>query len=172
PRARERASSAWTLSIRIAMDIFPVAARPHSCYPPATICTCRLSLLHGWRVAMTVRGRLLLFCAALIAFSTISAPLTAQITTASVAGNVHDLQGAVLPGATVSLISETRGTRLADVVTDATGGFTFVNVPPDRYTLQIALEGFKTLKRTGLVVGAGERLGLGSLTIELGGIAA
>src|SRR5712692_3726661 len=120
---------------------------------------------------MIVIRRLAVVVAAAIALCAIAVPATAQITTASVAGTVKDPQGAVIPGAGVTLISETRGTQLADVVTNSEGDFTFVNVPPDRYTLQIALEGFKTLNRTGLIVGAGERLGLGSLTIELGAIA-
>ena len=99
---------------------------------------------------------------------TIGEPAWAQITTASVAGTVKDPQGAVVPGAAVMLISETRGTQPADVFTNVNGDFTFVNVPPDRYTIQVTIEGFKTLKRTGLVVSAGDRLGLGPLAIDVG----
>ena len=76
---------------------------------------------------------------------------SAQITTASVTGTVKDAQGGVIPGATVTLISETRGTQLSDVFTNSSGDFTFANVTPDRYTLQVTMEGFKTLKRTGIV---------------------
>ena len=35
----------------------------------------------------------------------------AQITTGTVAGTIKDAQGGVIPGATVVLISESRGTR-------------------------------------------------------------
>ena len=73
-----------------------------------------------------------------------------------------------MPGAAVTLISETRGTQLADVFTNATGDFTFANVAPDRYIVQIAMDGFKTLRRSGLAVSAGDRLGLGIIAIELG----
>ena len=49
----------------------------------------------------------------------VGAPLFAQTTSASVAGIVKDAQGGVLPGASVSLVSETQGTETA-VVTDET----------------------------------------------------
>ncbi|RPJ72955.1 MAG: hypothetical protein EHM24_08640, partial [Acidobacteria bacterium] len=45
----------------------------------------------------------------------VSAP--AQITTGTVTGRVVDAQGGVIPGATVVLISETRATKSAPVVT-------------------------------------------------------
>ena len=95
---------------------------------------------------------------------------SAQITTGSVTGSVRDGQGAVIPGATVALVSETRGTQLPDVVTSAEGDFQFVNVPADRYTIQVSMSGFKTMKKTGVEVSPGDRLGLGALTIDIGGV--
>ena len=96
--------------------------------------------------------------------------VTAQVTTGSIAGTVKDPQGGVIPGATVTLISETRGTQLSDVFTNENGDFTFPNVSPDRYTLQVTMEGFKTLKRTGVVISAGDRTSIGTLAIEVGGL--
>ncbi|HXG57335.1 MAG TPA: carboxypeptidase-like regulatory domain-containing protein [Vicinamibacterales bacterium] len=100
-----------------------------------------------------------------------AAPAAAQITTGAVAGTVRDPQGGVIPGAPVSLISETRGTQLSDVFTNASGDFSFVNVPPDRYTVQVSMAGFKALRRTGIAVSAGDRALIGVLTIEVGGVA-
>jgi hypothetical protein len=97
-------------------------------------------------------------------------PASAQITTGSVAGTVKDTQGGVIPGATVTLISETRGTRLSDVFSNENGDFAFINVSPDQYTLQVTMEGFKTLKRTGISVSPGDRLSVGALSIEVGGL--
>src|SRR5262245_19925640 len=97
-------------------------------------------------------------------------PASAQITTASVTGTVKDPQGAVIPGATVTLISETQGTQSSDVFTNNNGDFTFANVKPDRYSLQVTMEGFKTLKKSGIIVSAGDRTILGSMTIEVGGL--
>ena len=94
---------------------------------------------------------------------------SAQITTGSVAGTVKDSQGGVIAGATVTLISETRGTSVAPVLSNEAGDFTFVNIPADTYTIEIAQSGFKNLRRTGLPVSAGDRVVVGTLTIEVGG---
>ena len=47
------------------------------------------------------------------------APASGQITTSTVTGTVKDQQGGVMPGATVTLISETKGTQTTPVVTSA-----------------------------------------------------
>src|ERR1700674_1566251 len=72
----------------------------------------------------------------------------AQITTGSIAGTVKDVQGGVIPGATVTLISDSQGTK-TPVVTDATGDFVFVNIRPDTYTGEVTMPSFRTLRRTG-----------------------
>jgi hypothetical protein len=108
--------------------------------------------------------------AILAAFALGASPALAQITTGTVFGTVKDAQGAIIPGASVTLISETRGTQLSDVVTNASGDFTFVNVPADRYTLQVSMSGFKTTKRSGVSVSPGDRLSVGSVAIEVGGL--
>src|SRR5262245_15775832 len=76
----------------------------------------------------------------------------AQVTSASVAGVIKDAQGGVIPGATVVLVSETKGTRSAPVVTTGVGDFVFANVATDTYTIEVSLSGFKTLKRNGIMV--------------------
>ena len=95
----------------------------------------------------------------------------AQITTGTVSGNVKDAQGGVIPGATVVLISETRGTKSAPAVTNETGDYVFPNVTPDTYTVEVTLEAFKTVKRTGIAVSGGDRVGIPPLTLEPGAIA-
>lgn len=94
----------------------------------------------------------------------------AQLTTGTVSGSVQDPQEAAVAGVTVSLISETRGTRLPDAISATSGDFVFPNVPPDTYTVEIAHKGFKTLRRTGIAVSPGDRVGLGPLTIEIGAV--
>jgi hypothetical protein len=108
--------------------------------------------------------------AAVAAIALMAMPASAQITTGSVSGTVKDAQGAVIPGAAVTLISETRGTQLSDVFTNDRGDFTFVNVPPDRYTVQVSMSGFKTSKQTGISVSPGDRMSAGTLIIDVGGI--
>jgi hypothetical protein len=108
--------------------------------------------------------------AMLAALALSALPAAAQITTGTVFGTVKDAQGAVIPGAAVALVSETRGTQLSDVFTNENGDFTFVNVPADRYTLQVSMTGFKTSKRSGVAVSPGDRLSLGAIAIEVGGL--
>src|SRR5436190_5302552 len=107
----------------------------------------------------------------LLALILASSPALAQITTGTVSGNVKDAQGGVIPGATVVLISETRGTKSAPAITNETGGYVFPNVTPDSYTVEVTLEGFKTAKRGGIAVSGGDRVGIPPLTIEPGAIA-
>jgi len=69
-----------------------------------------------------MRRRMPLVGSALIlALIVVSSPVAAQITTGTVTGTVKDAQGGVIPGATVVLVSETRGTKSAPAVTNETG---------------------------------------------------
>jgi hypothetical protein len=114
------------------------------------------------------RGRLV--AAVVLALCALARPVTAQITTGTLSGTVRDPQGGVVPGAAVTLTSDTRGTKLSDVFTNEQGDFTFVNVAPDKYTLSVSMPGFKPAKQAGISVSAGDRLSIGSFTIEIGGI--
>ena len=95
--------------------------------------------------------------------------MSAQITTGTVSGTIKDPQGGVLPGATVTLVSDAQATRLAPVVTNESGDFVVVNVAPGEYTLEVELASFKTLKRSGVAVSPGSRVAVGNLTLDLGG---
>jgi hypothetical protein len=77
---------------------------------------------------------------------------------------VRDEQGGVIPGATVVLISEARGTKSAPAVTNETGDFVFPNITPDSYTVEVTMDSFKTVRRTGVAVSGGDRIGVPSLT--------
>jgi Carboxypeptidase regulatory-like domain len=93
----------------------------------------------------------------------------AQGVTGTIAGIVKDAQAAVVPGATVTLISETQGTQMAPVVTNATGDFVIPNVPAGTYTVQVEMTSFRTLRLSGVAVSPGARLVLPPMTIEVGG---
>ena len=95
---------------------------------------------------------------AIVATLVTATSAAAQITTGTVAGTVKDAQGGVIPGATVVLTSEARGTKTAPVVTSATGDFVIPNVTADTYTLEVTMSGFRTLRRTGIAVSGGERV--------------
>jgi hypothetical protein len=72
-----------------------------------------------------MRTRLVLLnaIATCVVLATLTSTAAAQITPGTVSGAVKDGQGLRVPGATVALESESRGTRTAPVVTNATGDF-------------------------------------------------
>src|SRR5215218_7005161 len=107
----------------------------------------------------------------LIALALMPGIVLAQITTGTVTGNVKDASGLVIPGATVVLISEARGTRSAPAVTNENGDYVFPNVTADTYTIEVTLEAFKTVKRSGIAVSGGDRVGIPPLVLEPGALA-
>jgi hypothetical protein len=109
-----------------------------------------------------------LFVAATLAGERLAWP---QLTTGNVSGTVADGQGGVVPGATAVLVSETRRTRSNPVTTSAAGEFVIANVAPDTYTLEVALAGFRTIRKAGISVSPGDRVSLPPLVLEVGGAA-
>ena len=95
-------------------------------------------------------------------------PVSAQITTGTVTGTVKDEQGLPVPGASVTR-QRSRGTRMAPVVTSANGDFVVPNITPDTYTVEVAMDGFKSLRRNGIALSGGDRVGIGDLAISVGG---
>src|SRR5215510_720171 len=61
-------------------------------------------------------------------------PAAAQLTTGTLTGTIKDPQGGVIPGATVVITSEARGTQLPPAITNNAGDFVVANVAPDTYT--------------------------------------
>ncbi|MEO8484625.1 MAG: carboxypeptidase-like regulatory domain-containing protein, partial [Acidobacteriota bacterium] len=100
---------------------------------------------------------------------TVAVSAAAQITTGTVSGTIKDTQGGVIPGATVVLVSESKNTRSAPVVTTNSGDFVFPNVTADTYTVEVTMSGFRTLKRAGVSVSGGSRVGIPAMVIEAGG---
>ena len=102
--------------------------------------------MHG-RVFLAIPFRL---GVALIVLCALASPVLArQGVTGIVSGTVKDAQGGVIPGATVTLVSESKGTRSAPVVTNATGDFVFPNIAADTYTIHVEMPSFKTLQSNG-----------------------
>jgi hypothetical protein len=112
----------------------------------------------GWMLF----GTLLLACL-------MASPALAQVTTGTVSGTIKDSTGAVVPGATVVLTSEARGTKTAPVVTNESGDFVIPNVTADSYTLEVTMTGFRPIKREHVPVSGGDRLALPAMTLEAGG---
>lgn len=112
-----------------------------------------------------------LSCALIFAFLLLGVSPFAfsQGITGTITGTVKDAQGGVIPGASVTLISESRGTSSTPVTTNATGDFVFPNLTADTYTVQVEMPSFRTLRRGKVEVNPGSRVALGVLTIDVGG---
>ena len=69
---------------------------------------------------------------------------------ASITGVVRDTSGAVLPGVTVEASSPALIEKSRSAVTDGTGRYQIVSLPPGAYTVTFTLAGFSTVQREGL----------------------
>jgi hypothetical protein len=94
---------------------------------------------------------------------------SAQVVTASFYGTVVDPNGAVIPGAKVTVVNIDRGTT-STLVTDPSGEASFASLPIGEYAITVEATGFKALKRTGLTLSAGQALRL-TLPLEIGQVA-
>jgi hypothetical protein len=77
-------------------------------------------------------------------------PWPALAQDAAITGVVTDASGAVLPGVTVEASSGVLTEKVRAVVTDNTGQYRIVALPPGSYALTFALPGFSTIKREGV----------------------
>ena len=112
------------------------------------------------------RTRLLLAVLAIAGIFILAVPTTAQTLYGSVVGLAKDAQGAVLPGATVTLVNSGTGLK-RDTVTDAQGGYNFVNVLAGTYDVRVAMSGFRESVRTGVPVSVGQ-ISRVDMTLEIG----
>ncbi|HET7221524.1 MAG TPA: carboxypeptidase regulatory-like domain-containing protein [Vicinamibacterales bacterium] len=125
-------------------------------------------MLHGLIVGRR-RGALRILGLAVVALLSLRAGVAAQNITGQIDGRVTDASGGVLPGVTVTVLNENTGFTVTRV-TDASGVFTFTNLPVGSYTVTAELQGFRKTQRTGFALTADGRvsadfaLGVGELT--------
>ena len=79
-----------------------------------------------------------------------SSPAWAQAT-AQINGTVADSSGAVLPGVTIVATQIETGAR-REVVSDASGAYSLLNLPLGPYRLEASLAGFRSYAQTGIVL--------------------
>ena len=101
---------------------------------------------------------------ALLAFGTMA---HAQTITGSISGAVMDSSGGMIPGATVTLISEKTGQSRGSS-TNSEGRFNFAALQPGNYALKVERQGFQTLEQRGVILSANENLALGDLKLQPG----
>src|ERR671939_680855 len=70
----------------------------------------------------------------------------------TITGVVKDSSGAVLPGVTVDASSPALIEKARTAITDGTGQYRIVTLPPGPYTVTFTLAGFSTVRREGVEV--------------------
>ena len=86
--------------------------------------------------------------------------------TGQINGALTDSSGGVIPGATVAAIESGTGIR-TDTVTGANGRYSFPSIRPTTYEIRAELTGFKTARRTEIILQANQNLTV-NMTLELG----
>ena len=99
------------------------------------------------KVAATLVALTLLFAAA---------PAAAQVQTGSILVKATDQQGAIVPGATVTIASSALVAGKMTGVTDAGGIYRFPSLIPGTYAVTVELTGFQTTIRENIVVSVGQ----------------
>ncbi len=90
-------------------------------------------------------------CVAAMALVLASAALLRAVANGSISGTVKDQTGAVIPGATVTLVNTALNMKFR-AVTDVQGFYSFPAVPVGRYDLTIEAAGFQPQRKAGLTV--------------------
>src|SRR5215831_19110725 len=110
-----------------------------------------------------ITGRVLITTLVVLVWSL---ALFAQGNFGRILGRVTDPTGAVLPGATISIIDKDRGLART-VTTDEAGQYNAPTLIPGTYTVRVEFPGFKTLDRGNVVVEVGQEIRV-DLTIQPG----
>ncbi|HKN61861.1 MAG TPA: TonB-dependent receptor [Candidatus Acidoferrales bacterium] len=100
--------------------------------------------------------------AALFLFSPVS---HAQIT-GTITGTVSDSSGAVVPGASVSLMNEA-SKDIRGTVSDSSGYFAFAGVLPGTYTVRVESKGFKAYQQSSVSLEASDKRNV-NITLAVG----
>src|SRR5262245_7247712 len=92
-------------------------------------------------------------------------PVSAQSAQGGLRGTVKDAQSPI-PGVTVTMVNEANGTA-RDTETNGAGEYSFPAVEPGTYSVRVALQGFKTFERKGVIINTQSFMGL-DITLEIG----
>ena len=94
--------------------------------------------------------------AAVVISAALCASLTAQVSTAEVAGVVSDVTGAVVANAKVTLTNKATGIS-RDTTTDQLGNYIFTLIQPGDYNLSVEAPGFKKVVQSDINLQVGQR---------------
>ena len=96
--------------------------------------------------------KLIVFLASLLC----AAPLHAQVGAGEITGVIRDPAGAAVPGVTVT-VTNTATSRQRVLTSTSDGLYTAASLPPGEYRVDVALPGFKPVRRDGLRIATGEK---------------
>ena len=96
-------------------------------------------------------------------------PVRGQAVTGTISGTIVDASGSVIPGASVTVIHQAINDSRV-VASDARGDFQVTNLQPGSYTVRVELASFRTYERKNIVLSAAERLSIGTVALEVGGL--
>src|SRR5256886_16106605 len=120
------------------------------------------------RACVSIGKQISMAGAFVLLFSLLVIPTaTAQTITGTMSGTVIDSSGAVLPGASVTLVSLHTG-DVRKLSTNAEGRFVFSAVQPETYSVKVEAPGFEKLERTNVVLSANENFALGRMELKTG----
>jgi hypothetical protein len=94
-----------------------------------------------------VTRRCIAFAALVFSLVILAGTSIAQNATTSLRGVVKDPSGAVVPGAAIKITNGANGQTLS-TTSNAAGEYTFIQIPPARYDLEITATGFGDQKKT------------------------
>jgi hypothetical protein len=114
--------------------------------------------------AISAFGLALCFCITLI----FSPPLSAQTTYGSIAGTVTDPSGAAITDAQVTVTNVATAEKRVEP-TGADGLYSFVNLLPGRYRIDVEKAGFKRTTRSDVIVDVGQSIRI-DLTMQVGDV--
>ena len=86
-----------------------------------------------------------------------SSPAFAQIAGAELTGSIVDQMGAALPGAAVTVVGVATN-RARVVTTTSEGMYAATGLAPGDYAVEVALDGFTTVRRRGIRLATGEKV--------------
>lgn len=97
----------------------------------------------------------------------IASPMMAQ--TQNISGTVVDASGGVVPGATVQVIDEAKGSTARQTSTDNLGRFRAVDIEPGRYMVTVEKTGFKKAQ-VPVILDVNTKLDVGQITMDVGSL--
>ena len=109
------------------------------------------------------------FLSLILALLWIGPALFGQAGTGSISGTVTDSSGLPIIKVTVSLL-QVRSSAVREAQTNERGDFVFSSVEPGEYNLSVSAKGFKKFEKESLMVSSGERLPVGTMSLQLGAV--